>query len=210
MSREVTPRNSIIRNGCGLVLYQHCIRIVSVLYQIMSFFWAFQMPNLGGLQVWTTKLIRVSTVSAMYQQCIIPSAVSGKSCGRTLEGCYCLEGCNCELIRVSTVSTMYQLRFVWAETVGALIHVSLCISEYHKTLIRLSMHVPALTVSAPAESGRLVDTMLILVLIQCINTLARYHYWYPLIHAWYLVVTPLLIRIIKICADTYADTHTNT
>merc|ERR1712185_649821 len=112
MSREVTPRNSLIRNGCGLVLYQHCIIYVSSLYQTMSFFWAFQMPNLGGLQVWTTKLIRVSTVSIMYQQCIIPSAVSGKSCGRTLEGCYCLEGCNCELIRVSTVSTMYQLRFV--------------------------------------------------------------------------------------------------
>ena len=173
---------SILGNGCGLVLYQHCIIYVSTLYQINVFFLAFQMPNLGGLQVWTTKLIRVSTVSAMYQQCIIPSAVSGKSSGRTLEGWDCLEGCNCELIRVSTVSTMYQLRFVWAETVGALIHVSPCISKYHKTLIRLSMHVPALTVSAPAESGRLVDTLLIHVLIQCINTLARYHYWYLLIH----------------------------
>ena len=152
-------------------LYHICIIIVS----FNVFFLAFQMPNLGGLQVWTTKLIRVSTVSTMYQQCIIPSAVSGKSCGRTLEGWDCLEGCNCELIRVSTVSTMYQLRFVRAETVGALIHVSMCITVYHKTLIRLSMHVPALTVSAPAESGRLVDTLLIHVLIQCINTLARYH-----------------------------------
>ena len=36
------------------------------------------MPNLEGLQVWTTKLILASTVSTMYQQCIIPSAVSGK------------------------------------------------------------------------------------------------------------------------------------
>ena len=67
---------------------------------------------------------------------------------------------------------MYQLRFVRAETVAALIHVSTCIMMYHKTLIRLSMHVPALTVSAPAESGRLVDTMLIHVLIQCINAVA--------------------------------------
>ena len=131
----------------------------------------------------------------MYQQCIIPSAVSGKSCGRTLEGWDCLEGCNCELIRVSTVSTMYQLRFVWAETVGALIHVSLCISEYHKTLIRLSMHVPALTVSAPADSGRLVDTMLIHTLIQCINAVAHHLHVldhdtpkYMLIHAWYTIV----------------------
>ena len=166
---------TILGNCVRLVLYQHCITTVSGLYQIMSFFGLSKCPTWGasrfGQRNWY--------VLVLYQQCISNVSYQVRfretSSGRTLEGWDCLEGCNCELIRVSTVSTMYQLRFVWAETVGALIHVSLCISEYHKTLIRLSMHVPALTVSAPAESGRLVDTLLIHVLIQCINTLARYH-----------------------------------
>ena len=141
----------------------------------------------------------------LYQYCI--STVSyhtrfrEKSCGRTLEGCDCLEGCNCELIRLSNVS--------------ACINSELCELKplqhwYHKTLIRLSMHVPALTVSAPAESAGLlihcwymrwynVSTQ---SLPTCMSSIMIQPYT-----CWYIVDTCLIHHRWYVLSKPLSDTH---